>query len=189
MKNIPFKLYPNLIRDIKLLYRDPKAFLYSFTFPTDEYVHILPFDPKINVDGNNLVQKIHKTHPKLVVHFVGSASLGIAGHSDIDLLAECTPESFDKYIPALQKIFGAEFKRRPQFVEWHTTYKGSDVQFMLIDPKHRTFKDIMKVYYLFKSDKSLLEGYKKVKIECQGQSLREYKRRRMEFFNQIMLSH
>lgn len=183
------KPFPNLKRDIKLLKADPKAFLYSFTFPTDKYVHILPFDRNINENGKNLVNKIHNAHPDLVVHFVGSASLKIAGHKDIDLLAECDPKDFEKYIPVLVKIFGKEYKRRNQFVEWHTKYKGSDVQLMLIDPKHRTFKDLMAMYKLFKTNKQLLTRYKNIKNECEGKSLREYKRRRMEFFNQVMLTH
>lgn len=175
-------------RDAKLLWVAPKAFLYSFTFPKDKYVQILPFDPDTKNIGVDLVRKIRAKHRDLQVHFVGSASLGIPGQKDIDLLAECQPKDFHKYLPALIEIFGNDYKRRAKFVEWHITYKGCDVQLMLIDPMHRTFRDIMEVSSLFKEDKALLEKYKQIKIDCNGESLREYKRRRLEFFNQIQPS-
>lgn len=97
-------------RDLKLLWKTPIEYLYSFTYPDDKYVQILPYDPKVTEIGQQLVNKIQKIYPYLKVIFIGSAVLGIAGQRDIDLIIECDPKDFPLYIGGLVSVLGQPSK-------------------------------------------------------------------------------
>jgi ribosome recycling factor len=45
-------------RDLKLLWKTPIEYLYSFTYPDNKYVQIQPYDPKVTEIGQQLVNKI-----------------------------------------------------------------------------------------------------------------------------------
>ncbi len=176
---------PTFSRDIMLFLRAPKEFLFSFTYPTNTYVTIKPYDPKVTDMGKDIIKEIHKVYPELIVHLLGSTALEIAGQRDIDLIAECSASDFNRYLPGLVKLFGEPEKTHTLFVEWSFTKSDCDIQFLLIDPKAPLYKKMIKTNKKLASSKKLAKAYEKVKLEANGVSVREYARRRLEFFVSI----
>lgn len=179
---------PNLYRDLGLLLRSPRDYLFSFTYPDDQYIKIYPYNPRITQKGRNLVKSISQKLPHLKICFHGSAALGIAGQRDIDIVVNCQPSDFDLYLPALILLFGLPTKRRPNFIEWQFRRNNCDIDITLIDSFHPRSIETIRVYEILKKDKQLLQTYEQLKLSSNGTSVREYKRRRMQFFNQILRS-
>jgi predicted nucleotidyltransferase len=173
-------------RDLKLLVESPREYLFSFTYPDDDKIVIRPYDPAVTKLGESLVEKIHKSSPNLKVYFYGSAALKVSGQRDVDIMVECLPRELPRYLPRLKKIFGEPTKKRREFVEWHRKMEGCSLDLMIINPNHIVFREILKVYEALKNDQNLLKKYEDLKIFCNGVSSREYKRRRLEFFHQMM---
>lgn len=177
----------NIIRrDFSLFLKTPKDFVYSFTYPTNKTITIEPYNPGVTRTGNKLTAKVRAIFPELKVHFIGSARLGILGQKDIDLMIECAPDDFEKYLPGLISLFGNPDKKRSKFIEWHFVENGCSIEILLIDPSTHVFQGPLETFKLLKKNKYLLRKYEKIKKESDGISVREYKRRRMFFFNQIM---
>lgn len=175
----------HLIRDIGLLIKTPREFVYSFTYPADQQVEIAPYDPAVKKIGERLVTQMHDACPGLKIHFLGSAVLGIAGQRDIDLLAAADPSQFHRYIAGISSVLGPPSKRRRTFMEWQTNREGCAVELLLADPESPLLTGPLKTFRKIKSDPSLIGRYEKLKLSSNGVSIREYKRRRLAFFNMI----
>ncbi len=179
-------LYNTLHRDLRLFLKSPKDYIYTYSYPANKKINIQPYDPKVTKIGNNLVKKINKSNPNIKIHFLGSAALRIPGQRDIDLLAPCKPERFNKHLPAIISAIGKPKKVRKKFIEWHFTKNHCSVTFLLIDPSHYKFYESIQSYILLKKNKKLLIKYKALKISASKISVREYERSRMAFFNELV---
>ncbi len=176
----------NLKRNIKLFFQSPIEFLWSYTYPTDKKIKIFPYDPDVNKTGKNLKNLISKNIPGLTVYLIGSAAFKISGQRDIDLIALSDPKHFPKYLPGLVRLFGNADKTRKEFVEWHFTKNGCEIELILGDPNSRVCRGPLKSFNILSSNKSLLKEYEQIKLKSNGLSMREYKRVRLEFFNRII---
>lgn len=173
-------------RDLSLLFKTPKAYLFSFTFSPHKKIRVAPYNPKVTSAGKELVSRLQHLLPNLKVYFVGAASLGIAqGDGDIDLLIESPYKDFDKYLPSLISVLGTPDKKRDMFIEWHTTWKGHQIELTLSDPSSPIFREPLAGYALLKSNPKYLKEYEQMKISSNGLSEREYKKRKLEFFNRV----
>lgn len=172
-------------RDMKLLLESPRDYLYSFTIPTTKYSKIVAFDPRVKKYGEELVKKITDKFPELPVHFMGSASFGIAGQNDIDMLIDCYPKDFHTYTPFLTELFGQPDRVLKEELNWHVKKDGIDLEIMLIDPHHPARNTLVTTYETLKNNPEFLKEYEELKLNSDGVNLREYKRRRIEFFNKI----
>lgn len=174
-----------LRRDILLLWKTPREYLYSFTYPTDKYIHIKPYDPEVKHKGEELINKIHALYPALKVNFIGSSVLGISGQKDIDLIIESPPEDFHLYIKGLTSILGKPVKKRVGLIEWDTRIDNYIIDVLMMDHKNPIGRNTIRTHERIKKNKMFLKQYEKLKLSCNGTSLREYKRRRLEFFNYV----
>ena len=171
-----------IIRDLLLLIRAPKEFVYSFTYPRNRYVTILPYDKATTIIGKDLVEKIKRKYPELTVHFSGSAVLGIVGQKDIDLFIECDKSELEKYKTGISKIVGQPRKVKKDFVEWSFGTRGCDVQVLLIDPNHPLYKKQINTQKVLENNRKILQEYEKMKLQSNGVLQREYARRKLKFF-------
>lgn len=175
-----------LRRDFFLFLKTPKAYLFSFTFSSQKKIEVKPYDPEVTSAGKELVAKIQSLLPNLKVHFVGAASLGIAqGDGDIDLLIESPHQDFDTYLPKLTSLLGEPDKKREKFIEWHTIWKGYQIELALSDPSSPIIQEPLAGYALLKNNPKYLKEYEQIKISSNGLSEREYKKRKLEFFNRV----
>lgn len=183
-------LYRFIRRDVSLLLKSPVEYLYSFTYSTNKKVHIRPFNPRVGKTGEKLIANIRKVYPDLKTYFIGSAALGIPGQRDIDIMASCQRNDFDKYLDGLVLILGKPQKTRRTFIEWHLKKNNCTIDFLLIDTRNKSmFLNPLIEFDILKKDKKRLDEYIRLKKELNGFSEREYIKRRMEFFNRIRKKH
>lgn len=182
---IPKNIIELIFRDLRLLFESPREYLYSYTFSTKKKANIQAFNPKVRDYGRELVKKITIKYPKLTIFFMGSASFGIAGQNDIDLLIDCDPNDFSKYTPFLNSLFGKPDRVLEKELNWHIKKDGMDLEVMLIDPKHHVRNTLVTTYLSLKDSPELLKMYESLKLSSNGISQREYKKRRIEFFNWV----
>lgn len=174
-----------LRRDILLLWKSPREYLYSFTYPTDKYVSIKPYNPAVTRTGEKLVRMIHTFYPDLKINFIGSSVLGISGQKDIDLIIESPPKDFHLYLSGLISVLGEPVKRRKNLIEWDTKLEDCIIDVLLLDHSNPIGRKTIKTYERIKKNTAFLKQYEKLKLAADGVSLREYKRRRLEFFNMV----
>lgn len=178
--------FKQVSRDLKLLINSPIPFLYSYTYSAKKTVKIEPFSPDVKATGEQLVSQIKQAASQLIVHFVGSPVIEIPGQRDIDLYVECDPKDFATYVPIMTELFGQPQKSRDKFHEWHFAKNNCDVEIIFGDPKLPLFNDPLHVCEIIASNPEYIKEYARIKIESNGVSVREYKRRRLEFFNKIL---
>jgi GrpB-like predicted nucleotidyltransferase (UPF0157 family) len=174
-----------LVRDLRLFWRNPIDFLYSFTYSKHKKIKIAPYDPAVSALGRSLVARIQKKYPSLEVHFIGSPAHKIAGQRDIDLYVTCPKEHMARYVTFCSTLFGAPEKIRPSYIEWHTKIRSCEVEVIMGEKHNRIIEGPLAVYQILKKFPRLLSQYEKLKLRSNGVSEREYKRRRLEFFDDI----
>lgn len=174
-----------LTREAFLLLKSPKDYIYSYTYSPVKRIKIEKYDKAINAYGEDLVKQLHTLFPKLVVHFIGSAAMGIPGQRDIDLLIESQPADFQLYLPELVKMFGKPKKHKKSFVEWATSQNNCSLDIIMCDAASPILSKPLRVFKLLMSRPELLIEYEQIKLAADNTTVREYKKRRMIFFERI----
>jgi GrpB-like predicted nucleotidyltransferase (UPF0157 family) len=147
---------------------------------------IQPWDPKTELVAKKLMDDIWSAVPDLEVFHTGAAALKISGKNDLDFSILGVPEDFDNYLPALVKVLGKPQKRGRENVRWEIARDGFPVDVHLTDKDSLGWKEHRKVFELLRDDPQLLEEYRILKERSAGVSLREYQRRKYEFYNRIV---
>lgn len=174
-------------REMLLLTQTPKEYIYTFTYPANKRIKIEEYDPHVTQVGIKLIKKIQKKLPNLKVCFIGSAALQILGQKDIDLIAESSPKDLEKYLPSLFSILGQPAKKRRKFMEWHVKHDNCTIELIIADPSSNILKVSMATFQLLKNNKKLLRIYEQLKSDSDGLSIREYNKRKLLFFNKILM--
>lgn len=177
----------NLLRNIKLFFTRPKDFLYSFKYSKKKFIEIYPFDSDSLTHAKQLINRLKKECPFLNLYLIGSVGLGIDGIGDIDLYASAPKEKYSTAVRVISNLFGEPSKERKACVEWNFKYSGTDVELKLTDPQNEEFRRQIKLFNLLKK-KKILNEYKKLKTDLENSSEREYIRRKMEFFEEVLAS-
>lgn len=155
---------------------------YLSKIPSSKKVCVKPFDPKAKKVGKKIIIKIKSEFPNLKILFMGATALVIAGQNDIDIYMLCRPQDFDKYLPALIKLFGEPKHIHNTFIEWGFKEDSFDIELYLTETPERHIK----VFEILKLNKEFLAEYEKLKLSFDGKSLREYQRAKYEFYNRIL---
>jgi GrpB-like predicted nucleotidyltransferase (UPF0157 family) len=122
----------------------------------------------------------------LEVFHTGAAALKISGKNDLDFSILGVPEDFDSYLPALINVLGEPQKRGWGNVRWEITRDGFPVDVHLTNKNSPGWKEHHKVFELLRDDPRLRGEYQILKEQSNGVSLREYQRRKYEFYNKIL---
>jgi GrpB-like predicted nucleotidyltransferase (UPF0157 family) len=159
---------------------------YLATISDSETVVIQPWDPKTELVSKKLMSDIRSAVPNLEVFHTGAAALKISGKNDLDFSILGAPKDFDSYLPALIKVLGEPQKRGRENVRWEITRDGFPVDIHLTNKDSLGWKEHKKIFELLRDDPQLLEEYRILKERSAGVSLREYQRRKYEFYNRII---
>src|SRR3989344_1100416 len=151
----------------------------------DKTVRIVSFDPKISGIVQEIKDKVTNAGINLEVKFMGASALGISGQGDIDLYIFCSEKDFQIYLPKLEEIFGPKVQGIT-IVKWQLEKEGHEVEMYLTDPNTPSMQEQIKVFEILKNDPLLLKEYEEIKSSADGQSFREYMKRKYEFFNKIL---
>jgi GrpB-like predicted nucleotidyltransferase (UPF0157 family) len=149
-------------------------------------VKIYPFDIKGKQLGESIVSKIRKVLSDVDVMFMGSTALGIDGQKDIDIYILSSSTEFNKYLPALENLFGSRGQQsdylEKKFVEWEFTEDGYEIEIYLTEPPQRQID----VFNILRNNSKLLGEYERLKRAFNGKKYRDYQKAKYEFFNEIL---
>ncbi len=176
----------NVFKKINGLWKLIKHQLYVFLYPINIKVQIYPYDCESKIIAEQFEAKIHSVAPQLLVHFIGSSSLKIAGCKDIDLFIECGGGEFERYLPKFKTIFGEPSRSKKGYVEWEIEQAGWEIDVLLIDPTTEKFQDQMQTFLILQRNESLRSEYEKLKWNLNGFSIFKYEFRKGNFIGKIM---
>lgn len=159
---------------------------YLQTIPESSMVQVKPWDPKAAQIARELIEKIRASAPELEVFWSGALALEISGQNDIDLSILGDPKDFNKYLPKLIEILGEPQKKNEESIMWRTTIEEFKLDTYLGDKNSETIKFHKKIFGLLRDNPNLLEEYRSLKEAANGMSLREYQRRKYEFYHKIL---
>ncbi|TSA46474.1 hypothetical protein D4R52_00500 [bacterium] len=159
---------------------------YLNTISESAIAYIKPFDPNAARVARFLLSELKNVVPELEVFWSGALALGISGKNDIDFSVVSRVEDYEKFLPRLIKVLGEPQKRGKENIRWEITKDGFSVDVHLTDGRSKALAEHRKVFELLKNDPSLLAEYEALKAACDGLLLREYQRRKYEFYNRII---
>lgn len=159
---------------------------YIAKIPNDKIVNIYPFNNRITKTVHEITSSIIKIYPDLEIKHMGASALEISGQNDIDIYAFSDPKDFSKYLSGLIKIFGKPLHVHETFIEWGFIKNEFDTEFYLTSKDSETMKKQIEVFETLSNDKNLLKDYQKLKESMNGKSLKEYQRKKYEFYHKIL---
>ena len=159
---------------------------YLKTISEGKRVSVKPYYPKIKKIADSIILTIKTSFPNLGVVHMGAAALEISGQNDIDIYVLCPVSDFNLYMPKLIEIYGDPKTKNPSSISWEFEKDNFEVIVYLTDPATESLQRQMKVFEILKSNKDLLEEYKNLKESMNGKSLRDYQRKKYEFYNKIL---
>lgn len=151
-------------------------------------IKIVPFDPTAEAKFQKVKQKIQDSLGKdISVFHRGASSLGISGQDEIDIYVPVPPAEFNSLIEPLKKLFGEPGSYYPlERVHFVTEIDGKHIDIFLINEECEGWINGVKFENYFRSHPEALETYRLLKENGDGLSGREYYRRKIEFFNDIL---
>lgn len=158
---------------------------YLEKIPIDKKVKIVPFDPETPRIVDEIIGQVKNAVIDLEVKFMGASALGISGQGDIDLYILSPEKYFESYLPKLEEVFGPRVSGI-SIIKWELMRDGHEIEMYLTDPSTPSMQEQIKVFETLKNNPSLLKEYEEIKTSTNGQSFREYMRRKYEFFNKIL---
>lgn len=158
---------------------------YLSTLPDGKIIVVKPFNPRTQEVAKGIIDELKIALPDLVIHFGGAAALGIAGQNDIDINILSTPNEYDKYSPAIEKVFG-EPKRRGTSIKWEFIKDGFEIELYLTDKNSPNLQEQIRVFEILSKSKELRDEYEQTKLPYGPIDFKEYMRKKYEFFNKIL---
>lgn len=159
---------------------------YLKTISESSVANIKPWDPKSSELADSLIAQIKLAVPGLEVFYSGATALKIAGQNDIDFSILSPVQDFEKHLPALVKVLGEPQKKGKANIRWDFIKDGYNIDVHLSDPGTEAIKEHKEVFKLLKQNPKLLQEYEILKINSNGLPLREYMKRKYEFYNRIL---
>lgn len=151
-------------------------------------IKIVPFDPTAEAKFQKVKQKIQDSLGKdISVFHRGASSLGISGQDEIDIYVPVPPAKFNSSVEPLKEIFDEPVSHYPlERVHFVTEVDGKHIDIFLINNKCEGWVNGVKFENYIRSHPDTLEAYRKLKEDGNGLSGKEYYKRKIEFFNQIL---
>lgn len=151
-------------------------------------ISIFPFDPTAEEKFRKVKRRIQDTVGKEipVVHR-GATSLGISGQDEIDVYVPIQQVRFDSLLIPLKRVFGEPKSLYPlQRARFITEEDKKHIDVFLINEDDEGWRNGVLFEIYLRSHSKALEDYRKLKEDGNGLSVREYYRRKLEFFNEIL---
>ena len=144
-----------------------------------------PYDEEAAEYAKKLVNEIERSSG-LEVLWSGALALGVAGSNDVDLTIFGDPKDFEKILPKLKPILGEPKIECPEKILWRTTKDDHKVDAYLGSKENKEVQDQVTFFEALQGDEKLLDEYKALKDGSAGQPLREYHRKKAEFYNRVV---
>lgn len=168
------------------LVKYPKDYLYSFTYKSNQKIHIKPWDKQAKKVADLLIAKIKRAIPLSTPELIGSTGLGIVGQGDVDLLIPARQRDFSSYLPILTKLFGKPQKISHSMIQWKLKEQGISIDLDLIDVTSPRYNEQIHIFNILNSSREILKQYEDFKNKMNGASVQEYDRGQIKFFDSLL---
>ncbi len=169
-----------------MLTKDQKKWINSLASKTNK-INIVPHNPKTKEVFEKIKKEIQIVLGEVEVFHRGATGMGISGQGEIDCYVPIPEKLFDEYLKKMIERFGQAGSiypsRRARFVKY---IDGIKIEMFIINKKSFDWVNGLKFENYLKSHTEALEAYKKLKESCEGSSMSEYYRRKIEFINDIL---
>lgn len=159
---------------------------YLSKIPEDKTVSIQPFSFSQTKTAKNIILKVKAELPHLEIRHMGASGLEISGQGDLDIYALASPKDFNSCLDSLIQVLGVPKSKNPSSIAWKFEENGYPIEFYLTDPESNLMKRQMAVFELLKSNPELLSEYELLKSKMDGQSFRDYQKKKYEFYHKIL---
>ncbi len=148
---------------------------------------IVPYDTRAERLFEITKNRVHKVlGNEVVVEHCGASSFGISGQDEIDVSILATQDVFDDYISKLEKEFGAVKSRYPDRARFEVREEGKKIDLKIVDINHEGYKNAVFFETYLREHPEYLEKYRILKELCNGVTVKEYYRQKIEFINGIL---
>ena len=151
----------------------------------NEKVDVKPWDSKAAEFAEGLVSELQAAVPEADVLWSGALALHVAGVNDVDVSIIVNTKDFAEILPKLVGVFGEPQIKGEEKILWRTHKDGYKVDAYLGTKDSEDIQMHKKLFELLRDNKELREEYQLLKESSIGVSLREYQRRKLEFYNRI----
>ena len=154
----------------------------------DSRIKIIPFDPtsQEKFEKVKLIVQSKLGREMEVVHR-GASSLGISGQDEIDVYVPVFEKQFDSYLVSLIELFDKPKSHYPLERARFVTYvDGKHIDVFLINKEGSGWLNSVKFENYLRTNHAVLEEYRILKESGDGLSIREYYRKKIEFYNSIL---
>lgn len=159
---------------------------YLLKIPEDKVVEIKLFDARGKQVADSIIDQLKNKHPELNVIHMGASGLGISGQGDLDIYALVPESEIQKYVPSFIGLFGQPKVNKPNSVKWEFVMEGYPVELYITDQDSEPMRRQIRVFEILKNNAHLLREYELLKLEMNGKPLREYQRKKYEFYHRIL---
>jgi GrpB-like predicted nucleotidyltransferase (UPF0157 family) len=154
---------------------------------SDSRIVIVPYDDRTERLFSVTKARIHRVlGSQIDVQHCGASSFGISGQDEIDVSILATQDVFDDYISKLEKEFGAVKSRYPDRARFEVREEGKKIDLKIVDINHEGYKNAVFFETYLREHPEYLEKYRILKESCNGVTVKEYYRQKIEFINGIL---
>jgi len=151
-------------------------------------ISIIPYNPETKRVFKRIKNDLIKVLGKTRISHRGSTNLKISGQGEIDLYIPTAKKQFNIQLEKLINYLGEPGSLYPlKRVRFFRYIDDIKIELFLINKNDSGWKEsVVFEKYLKHNRKALLE-YEKIKLECNGCSVREYYTKKTAFINKILL--
>ncbi|MBI5470518.1 GrpB family protein [Candidatus Kaiserbacteria bacterium] len=162
---------------------------YIDSLPERATAHVTQFDSIARIAAEKLLAELQKMMPYAAIHYYGSTKLGLAGTNDIDI-GVIAGERVQDYALALEGAYGASQTTDNGAVRrWRLMRDRFPVDLFLVERPTRRIQDDLDTHQILEARGDLRAAYERLKFSCKDSTLRDYTRKKFEFFNDILHPH
>lgn len=154
---------------------------------SDRQISIVPYDPRTERLFKSVEKKIHGIlGVDVAIEHCGASSLGISGQDEIDISIVTTRDRFADYVSRLDGRLGTVASWYEDRVRFKLKEDGKKIDLKVIDKDHGSYRESKMFEEHLRTHLGDLERYRILKEHCNGMTVKEYYRRKIEFINDIL---
>lgn len=164
----------------------PEEERYLLTIPEETRVVVRAYDPRVATVAQHLIERILEADHEAQVLFMGASALEISGQNDIDLYVMSLQRDFSSHRASLESLFGTPAAVSENSIKWELVGHDWPVTVYLTDPTSAAMSRQLRVNAILKTDEAARQQYEELKWVARDLPLREYQRRKYEFYHQLL---
>jgi GrpB-like predicted nucleotidyltransferase (UPF0157 family) len=150
-------------------------------------ISIHPYNPESKEAFEKLKKELQDILGNIEIVHRGASSLEISGKGELDIYIPVIESQFDHYLKKLMQAYGKPGSLYPlERVRFNRKVDGIEAEIFLINKKAQGWIDGQTFENYVKAHPDVLAEYAKLKESLNGLPTKEYYRKKLEFYNEIL---